>query len=486
VLPSTSVAFALSLSACIALAYGLAFFGLWLQFRRAEVLAFARAWLALGFVSVLGPLIVLSDLGHLAHGGSLPVWLAIAGVTMVVATAWFYLDAAFVRVQAARQRKWLWMSFPCVLAAFFALEFLQASAFIHSSGPKILALTTTVVALVFLWRAPTNAGRRSLIAGQGLVALRFASGLIHDVFADSSAAADQPWTITAFQLATTMFGGFLTTVAIFASEREVSIKNRVAFERELARSQKMESLGRMANGVAHDFNNILAIMVSASEVGLVEEASAQDRKIARDSVQRAAESGKALTRLLLTFARPNVADSANFAPLPRIVQLVPLMQQLVGKSVKIDCSIDACGIASDCLVSGEATHFDQMLLNLAANSRDAMPEGGQIKIHAEIEWQTHRTLSSGTQGVRLKLQFRDTGTGLSEETKDRIFEPFYTTKPEGQGNGLGLASAAAYVRHAGGTIEVQNNIGPGATFVIILPIVGEVSVARPTSDTSKA
>lgn len=249
-------------------------------------------------------------------------------------------------------------------------------------------------------------------------------------------------------------------------QRDVS--ERVKLESQLRQSQKMEAVGRLAGGVAHDFNNILGVIIGYSEL------SQQDLETARpvgkhiEQIKKAAERAAALTKQLLAFSRRQVV-------FPQPIDLNGVIrnaQQMLARIVGEDVSIKFVPTEPMGLVNADSGQLEQVLMNLIINARDAMPKGGQVMVTtcetemADNSTPSHPTL---TPGKYVALVVSDTGVGMAAETKARIFEPFFTTKEFGKGTGLGLATVYGIVKQAGGHISVHSEFGKGTTFKVYLP-----------------
>ncbi|HET9003929.1 MAG TPA: ATP-binding protein [Gemmatimonadaceae bacterium] len=245
------------------------------------------------------------------------------------------------------------------------------------------------------------------------------------------------------------------------------ITERKRLEDELRHAQRMESVGRLAGGVAHDFNNLLTIIISYGQLLLAElQPGAIAREYAQETLEAAARAA-ALTRQLLTFSRKQVLQ-------PKPVQLnavveatEKLLRRLLGPDVAITVTLGA----DTGVVVADPTQLDQVLVNLAVNARDAMPNGGSLEIETarvdaapgDARWPT---LAPGRYAM---LAVRDTGSGMDEAVRARIFDPFFTTKEASRGTGLGLATVYGIVTQAGGSIFVETAVGAGTRFVVLFP-----------------
>ncbi len=255
------------------------------------------------------------------------------------------------------------------------------------------------------------------------------------------------------------------------------VTERVELEEKLRVAQKLEAIGRLAGGVAHDFNNMLMVISGNGEM--------LDRALPPDSSERAllaeireaAERSASLTRQLLAFSRTQVL-APRVLPLAAVVTGVETMlRRLIGEDVTLFCELDP--EAGHVLV--DRSQLEQVIVNLAVNARDAMPRGGTLTVATsavDLDERACRRLGELAPGTFARLEVRDTGHGMSPEVLERIFEPFFTTKPVGTGTGLGLSTVFGIVKQSGGHIEVESTEGRGATFVIYLPRVAPPALER--------
>ncbi|MBT8495366.1 MAG: PAS domain S-box protein [Deltaproteobacteria bacterium] len=276
-------------------------------------------------------------------------------------------------------------------------------------------------------------------------------------------------------------GTFLETIFRDISDRKDAHSQREELEGRLLQAQRLESLGRLAGGVAHDFNNLLTVLVANSHALLDSpNLSESDREMVEES-RSAAESGAALTRQLLAFGRRQMLELAPLNLNDTIRNVKPLIERLVKEdsALEIDLQRSAGSVMAD------AVQLEQILVNLVANANDATPKGGTITVRSrsiELE-EGRKTPAEGlSPGPYVCLQVIDTGTGMDESTVQRIFEPFYTTKPVGQGTGLGLATVHGVVAQSGGAVTVDSKPGRGTTFSIYLPRLAEGGKRAKQSD----
>ncbi len=271
---------------------------------------------------------------------------------------------------------------------------------------------------------------------------------------------------------------------LLAIARDVSALRRAEAERErldreLHQAQKLESVGRLAGGVAHDFNNLLTVVLSAAEV-LAEDAAAGLPASEADvaAIRGAGERARDLTRQLLAVARRQVVAPVVADLRPVLAEAEGLLRRVIGEDVELALEAPAALWPVLC----DPGQIDQILLNLAANARDAMPGGGRLAVTArnvELDAGGARGRPEARAGAWVELAVSDTGTGMSAEVRRHLFEPFFTTKPRGAGTGLGLATVYGLVRQMGGSISVESEEGSGSRFEILLPRAeGEPSPGR--------
>ena len=237
-------------------------------------------------------------------------------------------------------------------------------------------------------------------------------------------------------------------------------------EQQLISSQKMEGMGRLAGGVAHDFNNLLTAILGYSE-SIVRQSDPRD-PLHEDAleVQRAGEKAAALTRQLLAFSRRQALKMTVVDVNDVVRDVHKLLGRLLGEHIAIETKL-APNLES---VTADSTQLEQILLNLAINARDAMPDGGRLTITSTADLdETDRGQFTIPAGRYATLAVADTGTGMDARTQAQIFEPFFTTKGPGEGSGLGLATVYGTVKQLGGFIEVTSAPGRGTTFTISLP-----------------
>jgi signal transduction histidine kinase/CheY-like chemotaxis protein len=256
-----------------------------------------------------------------------------------------------------------------------------------------------------------------------------------------------------------------------------SLLERDALIERLRHSHKMESMGRIVGGVAHDFNNILGTMLASVEFALEELPAGSGPRADVETIRAAVQRGADLTQQLLAFSRQQVLE-------PRVVSLNDLVsdtQRLLMRTLGEDIAIRVSLGEFLSAVRVDPGQVQQILMNLSVNARDAMPTGGTLAIQTRnvtLGESTPMSHSVATPGPYVVLTVSDDGTGMDAATLAQVFEPFFTTKPQGRGTGLGLSTVFGIVKQSGGYIRVASTLGHGTTFEIFLPAVSERPVVK--------
>ncbi|MEW6755798.1 MAG: response regulator [Candidatus Latescibacterota bacterium] len=246
-------------------------------------------------------------------------------------------------------------------------------------------------------------------------------------------------------------------------------EERARLEDQLRHSQKMEALGRLAAGVAHDFNNMLTIIGGYCELIMARMGDDDLRYRDMRTIQEAVERATALTGRLLAFGRRQLLDLQTVDINARIAKTFDMLRRLIGEDIAL-----TTGLEPGLLLSRtDPGQFDQVVINLVINARDAMPQGGRLLIETatvELGPDYPRCRVDVQSGAYVRVRVRDTGCGMTPEVLSRAFEPFFTTKGNGRGTGLGLAVAYGIVQQSGGHIDVESQPGQGTTFDVFLPV----------------
>jgi PAS domain S-box-containing protein len=249
-------------------------------------------------------------------------------------------------------------------------------------------------------------------------------------------------------------------------------------EEQLRQSQKLESVGRLSGGIAHDFNNMLTAINGYSELTLRSLGPDDPLRHNIEEIMKAGERSAALTRQLLAFSRQQILQPVVLDLNDVISDTIKMLQRLIGEDVQLVASLNP----KSGWVKVDPGQLSQIIMNLAVNARDAMPQGGKLTIETANAFLDPDYASQHVgvlSGAYVMLAISDNGTGMSTKTQQHIFEPFFTTKDVGQGTGLGLATVYGIVKQSGGNIEVYSEEGVGTTFKIYLPrVVGEAQAAE--------
>src|SRR6266550_6057633 len=244
-------------------------------------------------------------------------------------------------------------------------------------------------------------------------------------------------------------------------------RDRRRLEQQLLASQRLEAVGRLAGGVAHDFNNVLTAVLGSTELLILDTPPGAAKREELDIIREAATRAQDLIRQLLAFSsrqalKPVVLDLNHL-----VKNVGKMLRRLIGENIQL-VTEPAAELDSLCADPGQ---LEQVLVNLAVNARDAMPQGGRLTIATGNFQVAEGAAVAVPPGHYVVLRVTDTGTGMDAATMERAFEPFFTTKPKGKGTGLGLATVYGIVRQSGGHVEVESAPGAGTTFRVYLPRV---------------
>ena len=284
---------------------------------------------------------------------------------------------------------------------------------------------------------------------------------------------------------------FVTMVWILAfvfdhSQTEKAGAQDFLTESEKQQSQKMEAIGRLAGGVAHDFNNLLAVIAGYSDLMLESLGSSDLNRAKIEQIKQAANSAASLTRQLLMFSRQQIIQPVILD----INQIVSNTEKMLRRLIKENIEFAVVLEPNLDRVNADPGQIEQIILNLIVNARDALPNGGRLRIQTSNVRLDNNSGHAGADtppGRFVLLEVTDTGTGMDDETQAHIFEPFFTTKPVGKGTGLGLATVYGIVKQSNGQIEVKSTLGRGSSFKVYLPAVKQAEAIQESGkDTAKA
>ncbi len=273
------------------------------------------------------------------------------------------------------------------------------------------------------------------------------------------------------------------TVARMGAEQKSQITGFIrditaqrALEEQLRQSQKLEAIGRLAGGVAHDFNNILMSIMGAADLLLMQIRADDPAREEASEIKQSVDRGAGLTRQLLAFSRRQKARPRLLALDAVVGGMDTMLRRLIGPEIEFEIVRGAGAMR----VVADSGQIEQVVLNLVVNARDAMPEGGRVTVRVD-EIDLDETAAMAFEGAQpgryARLSVSDTGTGIDEQTRAKLFEPFFTTKEQGKGTGLGLSIVYGIVKQSGGHISVLSELGRGAAFLIYLPAAQEPAPA---------
>ncbi|MBI2389111.1 MAG: PAS domain S-box protein [Deltaproteobacteria bacterium] len=271
--------------------------------------------------------------------------------------------------------------------------------------------------------------------------------------------------------------------ALAALERALEVTRRT--EDKLRQAQKMEAIGQLAGGVAHDFNNLLTVILGNSEVLLEQLGTADPLRSDVTEIEKAGQRAAALTRQLLAFSRKQVLEPIDVDINALVNGLEKMLRRLIGEDVELTLLLEQR--LPPCRL--DPGQFEQALVNLAVNARDAMPDGGRLTIETAnvvLDAAYVEAHPGATVGEHVRLTVTDTGTGMSREVQAHLFEPFFTTKELGRGTGLGLSTVYGIVAQSGGTIWVYSEPGQGTSFRLYFPRSQGPAIGPRTATTSAA
>ena len=254
-------------------------------------------------------------------------------------------------------------------------------------------------------------------------------------------------------------------------------------EERLRHSQRLEAVGRLAGGIAHSFNNLLAAMTFQCELLDERLPEGDERHVHVEEIQKSAERAASLARQLLAFGRRQVLQPRRLLLTDVIRDLEPMLRRVIGEHIRLETRLDGAG----CAIHADLGQIEQVILNLVVNARDAMPRGGSLLLNTEVIELAEGDPAPGglPSGRYVQLVVADSGAGIAPEVREHLFEPFFTTKERGKGTGLGLATVHGIVHQSGGRIRVESEPDQGSRFTLLLPCAAAAAEPAPVSRRSE-
>ncbi len=272
---------------------------------------------------------------------------------------------------------------------------------------------------------------------------------------------------------TTELAGVVENLQKEIAERRKAEEERQRLQDQFLQAQKMESIGRLAGGVAHDFNNILTAILSYTELSLMKLPDGHPLRRHLNVIKEASEKAASLTHQLLAFSRKQLLEMRVVDLNVVVKDTVNILGRVIGEDVALELKLSNVK-----KVKADPTQIEQVLMNLAVNARDAMPAGGRLRVETAdvaLDEEFIKAHDLVKPGAYILLSVADTGAGMTKQVQARIFEPFFTTKERGKGTGLGLATVYGIVKQHNGHIFVDSEPGKGTTFRLYLPAAGELA-----------
>jgi signal transduction histidine kinase len=377
------------------------------------------------------------------------------------------------------------------IAVFGSVELFPSARVVTVTLSRVIKLAVVAIPAQIAWIAYTRAEQhkralRLLAFGFSALAIRQALSVALGL---RVGMPDLPFSAVVFvvtiEVIAIMTFGAMSLLTNTAEELAVVQRQSaalVAAEARIASGERMESLGRLAAGVAHDFNNVLQVIRLATG-SLRTTVNRPDDVVVLDEINSASKHGAALVSQLLTFARQQPQDPQRFDALDRLRSLTPMLHRVAGPAAELDVSV-ADGAA---IVIMEPSQFEQIAINLVSNARDAVGRDGRIGVALDVVRLASNDMRTGLTdaGDYVQLTVTDNGHGIPDSIRGRIFDPFFTTKETGQGAGLGLAMVHGIVSRAGGAVTVDSALGSGSTFAVYLPVLERTATTRGGDSRSK-
>jgi signal transduction histidine kinase len=476
------------LQTAIICAFALSTFGVAYTLRRPAMRALSEIWALYVCTALSGT--AGSAMNTTDHPSSLAQFFTVLSPALVVAS--FPANIAMISSIAERPRSWIRIPFAPLwlgLASFTLIgggEIVFPSLVTPTFWPRLF--TTSIYAMSCYYalresrRAATHAGAlRLLAAGFGLMGARVLTNiLVGENFLGGTSATVNSAVVTMVQVFSIVLFGAFALLAVLDQERTAIVAQAELLreaEGNVAALRRFASLGRLSAGIAHDFNNILSTIVGSASIARFSARNAKALDFELTAIEHAVAHATELTRQLQLFARNEESEPVVFDVNARLDGVASMLERLLGRDTKL-----RLGRAAETLETRmDPSRFEQIVLNLVVNARDAMINGGMIGVDtASEELRVPRKVGDVilTSGRYVRLSVSDTGQGISPEVLPHIFEPFFTTKSAGGGTGIGLATCQSIAVEAGGAIDVHSIVGAGSQFDVFLPVAATRSAAQ--------
>jgi signal transduction histidine kinase len=483
------------LQTAIICAFALSTFGIAYSLRRPAMRTLSEIWgwyMATALAGTAG-----SAMSTAIHPDPLASFFMTLSPACVVAS--FPANIAMISSIAERPHSWLQIRFAPLwfgLVAFVVIgggEIALLPVVNTAFWPRLFTSSIYAVSCIYALResrrVPAHAGAlRLLAAGFGLMGARvFINILMGFQLLRSSSETVNTSIITMVQVFSIVLFGAFALLAVLDQERTAILSQAVLLrdaEASVATSRRFASLGRLSSGIAHDFNNILSTIVASASLARFSAKNAKSLDVELSAIENAVAHATELTRQLQLFARNEVSAPVVFDVNDRLEGVATMLERLIGR----DMTLTVSGAHEPLEAKMDPSRFEQIVLNLVVNARDASPRGGTIRIETALD-ELRGASKFGDVilpfGRYVRLSVSDSGEGIPPEVLSHIFEPFFTTKAGGDGNGIGLATCQSIAVEAGGAIDVYSAVGSGSRFDVYLPAVPTRSAAQPLDRVAK-
>jgi signal transduction histidine kinase len=462
-------------------AFALSTFGVAYALRRPAMRALCEIWALYVATALAGT--AGSALNSSAHPGRLALFFMTLSPALVVAS--FPANIAMVASIAERPPRWGAFRFAAVwlgLGAFVLIaggEIALSSNLTPTFWPRLFTTSMYAASFVYALResrmAPAHAGALRLLgAGFGLMGARVLINIVigFEFFRSNSETVNNS-IVTGVQVFSIVLFGAFSLLAVLDQERSAILAQAALLrdaEASVATSRRLASLGRLSAGITHDFNNILSTIIASAGLARLSLRNSEAVDVELTAIEDTVHHATELTRQLQLFARNEEHAPVAFDVSQRIDGVVAMLERVVGRATTLDVRRSNEPLTAKM----DPSRFEQIVLNLVVNARDAMNGKGTIRIETSLEEFSGARKVGDVMlpaGRYVRLSVADTGQGIPPDIVPHIFEPFFTTKAEGGGSGIGLATCQSIAVEANGAIEVESTVGLGSRFDVFLPLV---------------